>query len=267
MRTEILPLFRRTLRDSVPALLGWGTGLAGVCLLYLPLYPTMGGGAQLQQMIESMPEEMISALGFQNLSTGAGYVQSTVLGLLGFVLLSIAVIGWGTAAVAGEEERGALELTLAHAVTRTQVILEGALALFTRLAILCTLLLVILLILNGPSQLGLQTSAIFAGVTALGGLGLLIGLASLAAGALVRSRTVALLSGTAVAGIGYMFNALGNQSVDLQWLHALSPYRWAYGEAPLSNGFDAGGLTLLYLSSAALILIAVAGLRRRDVGN
>lgn len=267
MRTDALPLFQRTLRESTRALIGWCAGLTAACLMYLPLYPSMGGGAQLQQMVDNLPAEMTAALGFQSIASGAGYVQSTVLGLIGFVLMSIAVIGWGTASIAGEEERGGLELTLAHAVTRTRVVLEASLALLIRLGILCALLLLLILVLNGPSQLGIDPGAAVAGVSALGGLALLTGLASLTAGALVRSKTAALLAGTAVAVIGYVLNALANQSTDLAWLHGLSPYHWAYGASPLSSGFDSGGLALLFGFSALLIIVAVAGLRRRDIGN
>lgn len=267
MQTDVLPLVQRALRESFRALLGWSAGLAGVCLLYLPLYQSMGGSASMQQMIDSLPKQMIAALGFQEISTGAGYVQSTVLGLLGFVLLSIAAINWGTAAVAGAEEHGELELTLAHAVTRTQVVLEGSLALVIRLMILCALLLAVLLALNEPSRLGIAPSSSLAGVLALGSLTLMTGMMSLATGALVRSKPAALLAGTAVTVAGYILNALGNQSTDLRWLHDISAYSWAFGESPLSTGIGVGGLALLIGISALLVIIAVAGMCARDVGT
>ena len=60
-------------------------------------------------------------------------------------------------------------------------------------------------------------------------------------------------------------NAVANQSDDLDWLHAWSPYHWAYGDSPLANGAAWGGLGLLYGLSAALLVIAVIALNRRDL--
>ena len=56
-----------------------------------------------------------------------------------------------------------------------------------------------------------------------------------------------------------------NNSEDLEWLYAISPFDWAFGEAPLANGMDWTGLALLWGGSAVLIAVATVGLARRDV--
>ena len=40
---HFLPLFRRNLADSWRGLAGWTVGLLAALLLYLPLYPSLGG--------------------------------------------------------------------------------------------------------------------------------------------------------------------------------------------------------------------------------
>src|SRR3546814_2524257 len=57
----------------------------------------------------------------------------TFFGLIGFLLLTIAAISWGSAAIAGAEESGKLELNLAHGVSRTQYALESALAVLVKI--------------------------------------------------------------------------------------------------------------------------------------
>lgn len=270
MAGSTLPLMRHTLRRTRIGVLGWSLGLVAAALLYLPIYPSMGASGELDAVVSSLPPELVSTLGFDSISTGAGYVQATLLGLLGFVLLTIAAVGWGAAAIAGDEETGALELTLAHGVTRLQVALESALALAVRLAGICAVLLLAILALNGPSALDLTPMQILAGTLALYLLSLLSGLAALATGALSGSRTASLAGGAAVAVLGYAFNALGNQAEATRWLKNVSPYTWAYGPEPLANGFAGGagtGMMLLLGLCGALVLVSAVGLSRRDIGR
>ena len=71
-------------------------------------------------------------------------------------------------------------------------------------------------------------------------------------------------AGAGVAVYGYALNALGNQSEDLAWLHAFSPYSWAYSESPLENGWD-GLIWLNWAVTAVVLLIGWLVFRRRDV--
>ncbi|MHA7279505.1 ABC transporter permease subunit [Arthrobacter sp. MDT2-2] len=268
MAGSALPVVRHTVRRSRAGMAGWSVGLIAASFLYLPIYPSMGATGDLEAVISSMPSELVKTLGFASISTGAGYAQATVLGLIGFVLLTIAAVGWGAAAIGGEEESGALELTLAHGVTRPQVALEAALALALRLAVVCGVLLVTVLVLNGPSQLGLTPGHVLAGTVALYLLSLLSGLAAVAAGAGTGSRTASVAAGACIAVVGYAFNALGNQAEATRWLRHFSPYTWAFGPAPLANGFGNGawgGMAVILGLCGALVLAAVVGLSRRDI--
>lgn len=261
-----LPLLRRTVRSSRRGLVLWSLGIIAALALYLPLYPSIGGNAQMQQLIANLPPALVKAIGYDHLSSGAGYTQSTFFGLMGFVLFTIAAVGWGAAAVAGEEESGALELTLAHAVTRSQVVLEQAGAVALRLLVLTVVAFGGVLLLNGPSQTGIDVGKLVAASVALLGLALLIAFAALAGGALTGRRAVALGAGAGVAVISYVLNAVASQTADLDRLHAYSPYAWAFGNSPLTDGVDWGGLALLYGGVVLLLAVAVVGLQRRDVG-
>jgi ABC-2 type transport system permease protein len=259
-----LPLFSRALGESWRALLGWTLGIAATVLLYIPLYPSMKSES-MQALMDSLPKELVNTLGY-SLATGAGYVESTYFGLMGFLLLSIAAIAWGTAAVAGDEESGGLELTLAHGVSRTRVVLERTAAVLVRLLALGLVGSLFILALNDAAELGLDGGNLVAVTAALVGLAMLAAAAAIAVGALGGRRSWALAAGTAVPVLGYAINAVANQSADLDGLHAWSPYAWAFGNTPLADGADWGGLGLLYGFSALLVFVAVVALNRRDVG-
>lgn len=270
MATDTLPLTRHALGRSWRGVTGWSAGLVAASLLYLPIYPSMGATGELDAVISSLPPELVSAFGFDAISTGAGYAQSTLFGLIGFVLLTIAAVGWGAALIGGEEESGTLELTLAHGVTRTQVALEACLTLAVRLGLVCAVLFVAVLALNGPSQLGLTTEGAVAGTVALYLLVLLGGFAALTTGALTGSRSLSLAAGAGVAVLGYAFNALGNQAEATRWLKGLSPYDWAFGPAPLAAGVTqglAGGLACIVGLCGLLVITSVLGITRRDIGR
>ena len=65
----------------------------------------------------------------------------------------------------------------------------------------------------------------------------------------------------------YVLNALGKQNAGWEWMLHVSPYGWAYQHDPLSTGWDWGGLGLLVSGWALCLVVAVVGLRRRDVGT
>jgi len=178
----------------------------------------------------------------------------------------MASIGWGAAAVGGDEESGLLELTLAHSVTRVQVVLERALAILVRIALLTTLVFVLVLVLNGPAKLEIDVGHLFGAVLLFAALALLSGTAALCAGALTGRKVYGVAAGAAVAVLGYVFNAVGRQSPDVEWLLNLSPYHWAYGNSPVTNGADWGAVTGLLCISAALIALGTLALQQRDVG-
>ncbi|GAA3202155.1 ABC transporter permease subunit [Microbacterium terregens] len=260
-----LPLFRRTLRESWRGLLGWTLGITAALALYLPLYPSIGGNDQLQQIIDGLPPELVSALGYEQIGTGAGYAQATFYGLVGFVLVTIAATSWGASAVAGAEESGRLELDLAHGIGRRSYALQAALALLVRLLWLTAVAGMIVALLNVPSQLKIDPANIVAATAALLGLTLLGGGTALLVGALTGRRSWATAAGAGIAVVGYALNAVANQVPDAQWLRILSPYSWAYHRPPLSDGADALGLAVLWAASAVVIAASAEALQRRDV--
>ena len=263
--TRPLPLLRRSLAEGARPLTGWTLGIGAALALYLPLFPSMGGNGQMEEMIENLPPELVKTLGYDTIGTGAGYTQGTYFGLIGFLLLTIAATAWGAAAIAGAEESGRLELVLAHGVSRTRYALEQAGAVIVRLLLLGAVGALLVLAFDGPSELGLRASHVIATSAALVALTALSATTALAVGAVTGRRVAATAAGAGVAVLGYVLNAVANQSPDREVLHTFSPYHWAYGETPLANGLDVAGLGVLLLANTVCVVVATLALRRRDV--
>lgn len=264
VRTAPLPILRRALTDGWRGLLGWTAGLAAVALLYLPLFPSMRS-PELTDLLASLPPALVDTLGYQDISTGPGYTQATFFGLIGYVLLTIAGITWGAALIGGAEESGRLELTLAHGVGRVSYALQSAVALIAKLAWLGCAAWLVIWALNGPAHLDLDAGKLAATIAAWLGAGLVSATAALSAGGLTGRRSWSVGTGAGVAVAGYTLQAVANNSADLDGLRRFSPFDWAFGNAPLSNGLDGGALALLLGVSAALIAVATIALARRDV--
>jgi ABC-2 type transport system permease protein len=261
---RFLPLFRRSIADSWRGLVGWTAGLLAALLVYLPIYPSIAGSGQMQEMIDALPPELVHTLGYDQIGSGPGYTQAAFFGLLGFALVTIAGVGWGTGAIANDEENGQLELTLAHGVIRGQVFAERTAAVLVKLLWLALVCFLAVLALNGPSELGIEADLLLATVTAFFGLTALSAVAAITVGAVTGRRSWALGAGAGVAVYGYALNALGNQTEDLAWLRDWSPYGWALADDPLTNGW--GEQTWLLFAVATLLLLAGwLVFRRRDI--
>jgi len=263
--STVLPLYRRALGDSWRSLIAWSLGVVAAIGLYVPLFPSIGGNPDVQALLETLPPELVNAIGYDSIGTGSGYVHSTFYGLIGFVLIVIAATSWSTTAIAGDEESGSLELTLAHGVTRTQVVLERTAAVLTRLLWLAVLSMLLVLAFNDSAGLEIEFGNLLAEAAAFLGLATLSASLGLAVGALTGRRAYATSAAAGIAVLGYALNAIANQSADLDWLHSWSPYGWAYAELPLQNGADWPGLALLYGASVALTAVATLALNRRDL--
>ena len=122
------------------------------------------------------------------------------------------------------------------------------------------------LVLNEPSELDIEPAHAVAAGAALSGWHSCRARVALAVGAADgRGGSSGTIAGAGVAVLGYVLNAIANQLEDGEWLRTISPYAWAYGETPLTNGADWGGLALLWGTSALLAALAAIALDRRNI--
>lgn len=260
-----MAIFVQALRESWRAVLVWAAALVAVMTLYLSFYSSMGTMEGMQAMMDQLPQAMVDAFGFEDIGSGAGWAQSTFFGLLGLFILGAAGISWGARAIAGDEESGMLELTLAHRVTRTQVYVQRFLAILARIALLGAAVTAALLVLDAAVGLELDRANVAPQMLAYLGVGVLCAAVALAVGAATGNRGWALGAGAAVLAAAFLLNAVGNMDEGNRWMHAVSPVSWAYENRPLANGWDGGGLALLYGVSLVLVVLGWLVFTRRDV--
>ncbi|MBE2251311.1 MAG: ABC transporter permease subunit [Myxococcus sp.] len=263
MSAQRLVIFRGALRTRRTGLLIWALSLAGVCGLYTALYPSMEK-VDLEGMLKALPPAMVEALGYDDMSSAAGYVGSAIYGLVGFMLLLVFAIITGGGVLAGEEDRGTLELELTCPVSRRDVYLQRLAALWAQVAVLVVSVLVVTLGLSLSLSLGIEVGVL---VRATVQLLLLVGFfASLAyaAGAATGRPGVARGLAAALAVTSYMFNALG-PTVGQRWMVSVSPVGWYMADNPLTSAWRPLDTGLLAASSVVVVVIGWLRFSRRDL--
>lgn len=262
-------ILRQSLAFARGSVLGYGLGLALLAYVTVLFYPSIKGSfGDIQGLFESTPKELLSLFGITSeldLASPEGFLQSQLFAFMVPLILVIQAIFLGAHAVAGEEERGTLEVLLAQPVGRGQVVLErwGALV----LALLLTGLLFFLGLLVGVLQvkmaIGVGRLAAASFMTVL--LALFFGTLALGLGAFFGRRAWALAGSALVAVVSYLWNALTPLSARLAPLQDLSPFYWGVGYDPLRHGIALGYLGALLLLSALVLLGGLARFARRDL--
>lgn len=257
MAADTLPVLTGVLRDQRRPLVLWGVALAAVSAMYTAFYPAIGESA-MEDMIASMPDDLITALGYDRIGSPAGYLTSTVYGLLGPVLLLVFAISTGARLIAGEEEDGTLELELTSPVERRRVYVERLLAVWLDVLLLVTALTAVTYGLVVALDIDVGFTFLLAGSTGLYLLVIGMGTVALGVGAVTGRRAIALGVAAGLAVLAYVFNAIG-PTIPAGWMTAVSPFSWYLEHEPLINGFD---LPRLLLLAAVPLVSAVVGLAR-----
>jgi putative exporter of polyketide antibiotics len=127
-------LTRKTLRDARGTAIGIGLITAAIAVLDLAVYPSY------KESLASfeVPEAFKGFLGeATDISSPAGFLTAEFFSWVPLLLVTLAIVA-GTAAFAGEEGAGTLDLLLAQPVKRWRVVVEKTAAL-TIAVVLCAL--------------------------------------------------------------------------------------------------------------------------------
>lgn len=134
-----LALLRKSLRDLRGQTVGWGAGLGALLAVTTGLYPSISSA--YGEALSQLPEGFLAFFGAEMaLDTLQGYLNAEFFSYIPVVLAVFAIMA-GTAALAGEESQGTLDLLLAQPVSRYRV------ALAKHLAVLISMALVILIMM------------------------------------------------------------------------------------------------------------------------
>ena len=261
-------VYLKSLRDMRRSIVWWSLGLIAMTALMIAVYPTIRDNPDLNKLVENYPEALKAFIAFGgdlDYTSGAGYLGSELFAFMVPLLLSIAAIGAGARATAGEEEGGTIDLLLANPVSRQRLVFEKATALATEVFLLAVVLWISLLV--GVEIVGMDISAanLAAATVSAALLAFSFGAIALLAGAVSGRRSVAIGVPAALGVAAYLVSSLGSLVDSLRFASKASPYYHYVASDPLRQGLGLGHAGFLLGVGVLASGLAVLAFERRDL--
>jgi ABC-2 type transport system permease protein len=258
----------KTLRDAGRAIGWWSVGLVGLVALITAVFPTVRDNTQLNELVQKYPEAikgLVSFGGVVDYTSGPGYLGSELFALMVPLLFLVAAIGAGARAVAGEEERGTLDLLLSLPLSRRRLVVEKLAALLGELLLLGFVLWLALVVATPLFDLGISAGHVAAAVLYVVVLAFGFGAIAVLVGAATghRGRAIGITAALAVAG--YLVNSLASLVGVLDRIKEASPFFHYAATNPLESGVEVGHLAFLVAVAAAAAVLAPFVFDRRDL--
>ncbi|TCC16087.1 ABC transporter permease subunit [Kribbella sindirgiensis] len=259
-------VFLKSVYDARRGLIGWSIAIAVLVLLECALWPSVRDMPDLKELYQSFPEELRKFFNLEAMTTGAGFLNAELFTLLLPALFLIYGIGHGARALAGEEERGTLELLLVTPVSGSRIVLEKALALAVSVTALGCALFAATSIGSLVFGLGVSVPEAAGGALALTLLGIEFGVLALAAGAVTGRRATAIALTASAATAAYVVYAIGLILPRFESWQPYSPIHQAFHDGPLGAGLQLSYLWLI-AGTVAVVLCALPALDGRDIST
>ncbi|MCZ7543139.1 MAG: ABC transporter permease [Anaerolineae bacterium] len=258
-------VFRRTLGDSWRGILGWGLALAALAFIVISFYPTISMFPELSNIIESMPPFMKAMVGdIEDFTSPEGFLATKLFTSMPIILAVYGIIS-GVAAVAGEENRGTMDLLMSAPVARWRVILEKFAAFVVSvLGILAIMYVGVVVGVLVTAEIETPPGRLLEATLNLVPITLTFGAFTFFLSAALPSRMPAgpIAAAVVVATYAiYLFGELSSVVASVQWI---SPFYY-YGNSTLIDGVVWGKVVVLVVVSAVLVLLSMVSFERRDL--
>ena len=260
-------ILRYSLSRLLGQVLGWGISLALLCAYTVILHDSFvkpEAQQQYMQLIAGYPPEMMAFFGDMNdLFSPSGFLNMVFFSYIPLIA-GIFIIASSAAMLAGDEEKGTLDLVLAHPVSRAQLFWSRLAALtLATVAILALAWLGFVLPLPtttldaSPVQIANALLTLFAAMMFFGMLALLLSM-------VFPSQRLAASTSGLVLVVSYFLTSMGRLNAELGDIERLFPlhyYQGGYAVTEVNWGWLAGLLGI----SVLFALLAWWRFERRDV--
>ncbi len=246
----------------------WTIGIVLLIALYMALYPSIKeSAAELNAYMEKMPEALRNAFIDEetNYASPLGYISSEIYTQMLPLLFIFFAIGFGSNAIAGEEEKGTLDIVLSAPIRRSRFIIEKFLALIVSLGFLSVL--IVLCLFFGSKFVGIDvtvnqlTNATFN----LFLLSLNFGAFAFFIGSLTGSKGLSIGLATAFAVLSFFVSAFYKLVDQLDKIKDFSPFFHYSDQSALIHGINWASATLLIWAIIGLFLLSIAAFSKRDL--
>jgi ABC-2 type transport system permease protein len=259
MPADITRLELRLRRRSA---IGYAAGMALYTLIVVALYPSFRNSTSLNSLSGSTAAALFGVTG--QLTSPGGWLNGNIYGNFLPLIMLLLTIGYGAAALAGQDEDGTLALIAALPVRRRAIVFQKAWAMALQALLLATAVTVCVFIGRG-FQLTVSPGGAVAVAVALTLMGLDFGLITMAAGAATGRRGTALGIGTALATASYLLSSLATTISGIRPGRYLSLFYWSVGNDQISAGVSITDFTVLIVVGLCALFAAVAAFSQANL--
>jgi ABC-2 type transport system permease protein len=261
-------VFLKSLRDLRRSFAWWTVGLAGYVALIASVYPTVRDNPDLEKLVESYPEALKAFVAFGgqfDFTSAAGYLGSELFSFMMPALFLVAAVGHGAGTLAGEEERGTIDLLLSSPLSRTRFALENLAAMCVELAALGVVLWLALWVGARAFSMEVSVAHLASATALLVVLALAYGAIAFMVAAATGRKTLAIGLTVALAVGAYLVNSLASLVEVLEPFQKATPfYHYAVAD-PLRQGLDPWHTLFLLAVGAVAAAAGVLLFDRRDL--
>lgn len=256
-----LPIYTgHVLRTNLRTAIFWAIAFGLYTALILATFPSFRDTGALS--MENYPEAVLEAFNIQDMTQVTNYLESQITSYAPLVLAFFPIMVFA-GAIAGAEERGALDITVGTPLPRRDLVLANWIAVAVLLVgiLLTSTLVTWLTAVLIDVDLGLGTTLeAFMNIVPIT---IAFGSLALALSARLRSRGAVIGISFAVVFLMYLMDIVGKISADLSSLRWLSAFRF-YGSS-FMDGLQWGNVAILLAVSVVLLVAAIALFERRDI--
>lgn len=256
--------FRHTLRRMRGQMIGWGIGIGLYSLLMVSLYSTIAGIEGLKELMESYPPEILAFFGGElAFNTPEGYLNMEYFTFM-TIIIGIFAVGAGAGLLAADEEKGILDLVIAHPISRTALFWGRLLGFVAATGVILLVGWLGLLIPSGSSGMELTWIeflrpflSLYAELLLFGALALLLSMV------LPSVRMASMLAGGLLVG-NFLLLGLSNMNEDLKAIVEFTPLYYYQGGGAIA-GLNWEWVAGLLAVAPLFALVAWWRFQRRDI--
>ena len=259
-------VFLKTLRDMRGQVLGWGLTIAIPTTAMILGFPLIQSTLDVEELFKFLPEPIRKLAGDPSALTGlAGFLKLKLLDSYLPILLCIFAILQGAGAVAGEQERGTIDLLMAQPVKRWRVLLEKFAALAAAIGIVCAMIstgmAAACLITDAEADLGWLILAVFNSMPLV----LVFGAIALLGSCVFRRARHAAMLAAVLFIWSFFLTLLIPLAEALRPWGKLSLFHYYTESLPLNQGLQAGPVAVLLVLLLMLVAAALFAFERKEL--
>jgi beta-exotoxin I transport system permease protein len=246
------------------SIVGYSLGMAVYTFAVVALYPAFKDSTSLDEFIASDPTASALFGVTGSLTTPAGWLNGNIYANFLPLVMLLLTIGYGAAALAGQDEDGTLCLIAVLPIRRRSIVFEKTAAMALQALVLATTVGAVVLV-GRSFDLSIAVGDVAATTIATALMGIDLGLVAMAVGALTGRRSTALGAGAAIAAASYLVSSLAPVVSWLDPVKYASLLYWAVGDNQLDNGVGVADLAVLFAAFAVALCATVVAFRRLDL--